>query len=120
MHEMSLCQGIFDAVLPVARENGASAITSITLDIGEMTMVVAEALQFAFDVLGEDEPLLSGATLHMNFITPRSVCLECGCEFEHDRFHIRCTRCGSAATSLVAGRELDVASMEIETPDAGE
>lgn len=117
MHEMSLCQGIFDSVVPVARQNEASKITGITLDIGEMTMVVAEAMDFAFEVLTEGDPLLDGAELTMNFIKPRSQCLDCGAEFEHDRFHLHCPECGSATTALVAGRELKVASMEIETPD---
>lgn len=120
MHEMSLCQGILDAVVPVAQREGASAITSITLDIGEMTMVVPESMEFAFEVLSEDLPLLEGCELVMNFIKPRSVCLKCGAQFEHDRFHLRCPSCGDAATTLVAGRELDVASMEIETPDEEE
>lgn len=117
MHELSLVQGIFDSVIPVARQNGATKITSITLTIGEMTMVVPEAMEFAFEALSEDDPLLNGATLEMQFVTPRSSCLDCGAEFEHDRFHNHCPECGSATTMLVAGRELEVASMEIETPD---
>lgn len=120
MHELSLVQGIFDSVVPVARENGAVKITCIRLTIGEMTMVVPEAMEFAFEALSEDDPLLGGCTLEMDFVKPRSRCLDCGEEFEHDRFHNHCTACGSATTVLVAGRELDIASMEIETPDDGE
>ena len=117
MHEMSLVQGIFDSVVPVARANGATKITGITLDIGEMTMVVPEAMEFAFSALSEDDPLLENAELTMNFIAPNSRCLDCGDEFEHDRFHLHCPACGSGTTLLIAGRELEVASMEIETPD---
>lgn len=120
MHEMSLCQGIFDAVVPVAQQNGATKITAISLDIGEMTMVVPEAMEFAFEVLSEGLPMLEGCKLTMNFVKPRSLCLDCGAEFEHDRFHLHCPECGSAATALQAGRELEVASMEIETPDEEE
>ena len=102
MHEMSLCQGIFDSVVPVAKANGATKITEITLTIGDMTM---------------DDPLLEGVKLTMNFVTPKSRCLDCGNEFEHDRFHLHCPKCNSDATILIAGRELEVASMEIESPD---
>lgn len=117
MHELSLIQGIFDSVVPVARQNGATKITSVKIVVGEMTMVVPEAMEFAFGVLSEDDPLLDGARLEMEFVTPRSACLECENEFEHDRFHNRCPKCGSASTLLVAGRELEIASMEIDTPD---
>ena len=117
MHEMSLCQGIFDSVVPVAQRNGATKITGITLTIGEMTMVVPDAMEFAFEALSEGDPLLDGATLTMNFVKPKSRCLDCGTEFEHDRFHLHCPACDSTATLLIAGRELEVDSMEIETPD---
>ena len=55
MHELSLVQGIFDSVIPVARQNGATKITGIKLTIGEMTMVVPEAMEFAFEALSEDD-----------------------------------------------------------------
>ncbi|MGI6032482.1 MAG: hydrogenase maturation nickel metallochaperone HypA [Coriobacteriales bacterium] len=117
MHELSLMSGIFDSVLPVAQQNGATKITKISLRIGDMTMVVPESMQFAFEALSDGVPLLEGAELEMEFVKPRSKCLDCGNEFEHDRFHMRCPKCDSQATVLTAGRELDVASIEIETPD---
>ena len=117
MHELSLIQGVFDSVIPVARANNATKITQIVLDIGEMTMVVPEAMDFAFKALSEDEPLLEGAELVMHFVMPRSQCMDCEKIFEHDRFHLHCPNCGSSATLLISGRELDVASIEIESPD---
>ena len=114
---MSLIQGVLDSVLPVARDNGATNISSIALDIGEMTMVVPEAMEFAFEALSDEEPLLDGCELTMNFISPRSRCLDCGHEFDHDRFHLRCPDCDSGATMRLAGREMHIASIEIETPD---
>ena len=78
---------------------------------------VPEAMEFAFEALSEDDPLLDGCVLEMDFVAPKSRCLDCGNEFEHDRFHSHCPACDSAATVLIAGRELDIASMEIETPD---
>ena len=120
MHELSLMQGVFDSIVPVAKQNGASRITAIKLRIGEMTMVVPEAMEFAFEALSDDDPLLEGAQLELEFVKPRSRCFDCGAEFEHDRFHMHCPECASASTMLTAGRELEVASIEIETPDDAE
>lgn len=117
MHELSLIQGVFDSVIPVARQNGATRITGIKLTVGEMTMVIPEAMEFAFEALSEDDPMLQGAELEIEFVKPRSHCLDCEIDFEHDRFHNHCPECGSNKTMLIAGRELNVASMEIETPD---
>ena len=65
-------------------------------------------------ILREDDPLCTEATMEVAYVHPSSVCLDCGEEFEHDRFHMRCPACGSADTVLVAGREMDIVSMEIE------
>ena len=114
MHELSLMQGVMDAVKPVAIENGATRITSITLSIGEMTQVVDEAMQFAFDALTEDDELFDGAELIMDFVPCKSACFECGNEFEHDRYHMKCPQCGSGHTVVLEGKELHIASIEIE------
>jgi hydrogenase nickel incorporation protein HypA/HybF len=117
MHEFSLMQGILDSVTPVARQHGAERVTGIALDIGVMTQVVEECLTFAFDTLTEDDPLYNGAKLTLNFITPKSRCLDCGTEFEHDRFHLKCPECGSPATMVLQGKEMHIASIDVDTPD---
>ena len=117
MHELSLMQGVMDSIAPVAKANGAVRITRITLTIGEMTQVVREAMEFAFEALTEDEPLYEGCEMVLNFVKPRSQCLDCGLEFEHDRFHVKCPECGSRLTMLLSGKEMHVASIEVETPD---
>ena len=117
MHEFSLMQGILDSVTPVALQNGATRVTSITLDIGIMTQVVDECMDFAFEALTDDDPLYKGAKLVMNFLEPKSRCLDCGAEYEHDRFHLKCPECGSSVTTLLQGKEMHIASIEVETPD---
>ncbi len=117
MHEFSLIQGVIDSVAPVARERGARKVTGIVLDIGRLTEVDRECMEFAFSAVTDGDALFDGAKLSMNFIEARSKCLDCGEEFEHDRFHRRCPACGSDVTSIVAGRELKIASMEIESDD---
>ena len=53
----------------------------------------------------------------MEEVHPQSECLDCREVFEHDRFHCRCPQCGGTNVRLLHGRELDIASIEIETPD---
>lgn len=53
----------------------------------------------------------------MNMIAPKSRCLECGETFEHDRFHRFCPHCDSFATELIAGRELQIDSIEVDLPE---
>ncbi len=117
MHEMSLVSGVLDAVLPVARDAGAARVCQVNLRIGDMVEVVPDALDFAWECLRDEDPLTAECELSFTEVHPRSRCLACGEEFDHSRFHVRCPRCGGAETRLLQGREFDIVSIEVETPD---
>lgn len=113
MHEMSLMMGVLDAIEASAKENKALRVTEVKLVIGEMAEVLGDAMDFAFEALTPGT-LAEGAKLSMTRITPKSRCLACNTEFEHDRFHFACPQCDSLASELLAGREMYIESMEIE------
>ena len=117
MHELSLMQGILDSITPVARENGATRVTEVKLTIGEMTQVVDEAMRFAWDALTEGEPMYEGGTLVLNYVKPKSRCLDCGTEFSHDRYHLMCPECSSRCTMVIEGKEMHIDSIEVDTPE---
>ena len=117
MHEIGIVNGILKTEIDTAREAGASRVVSVKLRIGDMCEVVPESLDFAWEVFREDDPLTGESELEVEDVHPRSRCLACGHEFDHDRFHQRCPACGSPQTRLLQGRELDIVSMEVETDD---
>lgn len=119
MHELGIMTGVMDAVTKTAEEAGALKVFKITLSVGVMTEAIEDALQFAFEALSEGT-ICEGADLVINMVQPRSRCLECGAEYEHDRFHMLCPECGSLATELLAGRELQIDSMEVDLPDGAD
>ena len=116
MHEMGIIAGVLDATVQSATEAGATSVLGVTLRIGEMTEAIPEALEFAFEALTEGT-ICEGAELKVNMIEPRSLCPECGNEFTHDRFHRVCPTCGNALTELIAGREMQLDSIEVDIPD---
>ena len=61
--------------------------------------------------------LYEGGELVLDFVKPKSHCLDCGAEFEHDRFHLLCPECGSRLTMVTEGKELHIASIEVDVPD---
>lgn len=116
MHELGIMTGVMDAVTKTAEEAGALKVLKVTLSVGVMTEAIEDALQFAFEALSEGT-LCEGAELVINMVQPRSRCPECGEEFEHDRFHMLCPKCGGFATELIAGKELQIDSIEVDLPD---
>lgn len=117
MHEMGIMSGVLDSVNAAAQNAQAERVTKIILNIGEMTEIIKDSLEFAFQVMSEGT-LSEGAELVIKTVTPHSICLDCGHEFDHDRFHRTCPECGSYSTSMTRGRELDIESIEVDLPDA--
>lgn len=117
MHEMGITQGILTASFEAAEKAGATKITEIRVSVGELTEVVEFALQFAFEALTPDT-MAEGATLVVNAVPAKSHCNDCGIDYEHDRFQMTCTECGSLNVALIQGRELQIDS--IETDDEAE
>lgn len=116
MHEMGIISGVLDAVNASAADAGALRVCTVSLRIGVMTEAIEDALMFAFEALSEGT-LSEGAELTIEWIEPKSMCFECGNEFAHDRFHRACPQCGSYETHITAGRELEIASIEVDLPD---
>ncbi|MDI6901151.1 MAG: hydrogenase maturation nickel metallochaperone HypA [Anaerosomatales bacterium] len=110
---MGICQGILTAATDAAEREGAARINSIDVTIGELTQVVEDALQFAFEVLRQDT-IAADATLTVTFLEPRSRCTECDIEFAHGRFDVHCPECGSYVCDLVQGKELAIESIDID------
>ena len=119
MHELGIMTGVLDVVNDSARQAGADKVLKVSLSIGVMTEVIEDALRFAFEALSEGT-LSEKAELEISMVQPRSKCLECGAEYDHDRFHMVCPECGSFATKLIAGREMQIDSIEVDIPEGKE
>ena len=113
---MGIISGVLEAVNASARDAGALKVLAVNLRVGEMTEAIDDALLFAFEALSEGTPC-EGAQLAIEKVRPKSLCLACENAFEHDRFHRACPACGSYETMLMAGRELEIASIEVDLPD---
>ena len=112
MHELGIMSGVMDSVQQAANDAGAQRVLKISLSVGEMTEAIEDAL--AEGTMCED------AELEITMIPPKSICLECGAEYEHDRFHMLCPECGSAFSELLQGKELRIDSIEVDIPDENE
>lgn len=119
MHELGIMTGVMEAVEKSARAAGADRVLKISLSVGVMTEAIEDSLRFAFEALSE-RSMCEGAELEITMVTPRSVCNECGYEYAHDRYHVACPQCGSGLTHIIAGKELQIDSIEVNIPDEDE
>jgi hydrogenase nickel incorporation protein HypA/HybF len=119
MHELGIMTGVMESVEQAAKNVNADKVLKISLQVGVMTEAIEDALRFAFEALSEGT-MCEGAELEVNMVQPVSICLECGKEYEHDRFHMVCPECGSAFTQLIQGKEMNIESIEVDIPDEDE
>ena len=115
MHEMGIMASVLEAVTQAVEESGATRLNAVTLAVGDMTETVPDALHFAFDALAPGT-VLEGSRLVVETFSPRSRCLDCGFEYDHDRFQMTCPQCGSFYLELLQGRELHIASIDVDLP----
>ena len=114
MHELSIMQGAMDTVLSEARNQQASRVLRVTMRIGDLTGLVPGSLQFAFEVLRANTPA-SEAVLEVESVPASCYCERCRRRFRQaGPFDRTCPGCGSSPCAIVAGREVEVASIEVE------
>jgi hydrogenase nickel incorporation protein HypA/HybF len=113
MHELAIMQSALSLALDQARQAGAARVYSIRLRIGALSGVVPDALEFAFEALTPGT-LAEGSQLAIERVPARFWCATCTREFQSDDLFAECPACHSLSRELRAGREMEVASLEIE------
>ena len=113
MHELSIMQSALNVALAQARQAGATQVHEIRLRIGALSGVVPDALEFAFEALVPGT-LAEHAKLAFEHVPARFWCATCSWEFQSDDMFAECPDCHSLSGELRAGREMEVASLEID------
>ena len=113
MHELSIALSIIE----IAEEESAhlsAPVRAIHLKLGVMSGVVKEALIFSYEVACEQTPL-EGSKLLVQEVPIVVDCLCCGGKRSvYSIQDLRCVACGTPATEVVEGREIEVVALELE------
>ncbi|MEW5770253.1 MAG: hydrogenase maturation nickel metallochaperone HypA [Pseudomonadota bacterium] len=107
MHEMSLAEGILQIVEDAAGKHGFTRVTEVRLEIGALSGVEVEALNFCLDVVLKGS-VAEGARVEMERIPGRGYCLGCGETVPIEALYDACPRCGSYQVQATGGTEMRV------------
>jgi hydrogenase nickel incorporation protein HypA/HybF len=113
VHEVAITRSIVEIAERAAREEGAAKVLSVTVEIGALSGVVPDAVEFCFEVCTK-ETLLEGAQLLIERIPGRARCLECAAEVPIDTWSFTCPACGAFALERRQGEELRIKEMEVD------
>ena len=109
MHELGITRNIVAIVGDAAK---GRRVRCVTLDVGKLSGVLAQAIAFCFETVAKGS-VLEGATLNIREIEGRARCEDCGAEFKTPTLFTPCA-CGSRQFKRLQGEELNIKSMELE------
>lgn len=116
MHELGIVFKIIEDVEEVAAENNLRRVSSVTLQVGEVSGIVPEYLADCWRWACDKRDLMRGCELVIDTVPALTHCEACGTDYptvEHGRI---CPQCGSERTYLLQGNETIIT--EIATPDS--
>lgn len=114
MHELGIAQGILSSAIKGTEDAGGTKINIVTVSVGELTEIMEDALQFAWEAIREGT-IAEDATLEVTMLTAESRCAVCGHTWEHGRYDgAQCPNCSGYIVSLLRGRELKIDTIDID------
>lgn len=113
MHELSITQNIVDLALEYAQREKGEKILSVTLEIGQLSGVIPDAVEFAFDVCTKGT-MAQGAELKIRHIPAIGHCLNCGLDSGLTMLTHVCPKCGDLSLETIQGQEMKFIEMEID------
>ena len=112
MHEMSLTESIVEIAVETAHKEGAEKVTRIVVEVGQLSHVEPEALEFCFAAVARGT-LAEGARLDIQRVPGQGFCPDCGKTVGLAERFDACPECGGFRVQMTAGDELRVREMEI-------
>ena len=113
MHEISIVEGILEAVIPAAKQHGAVRINDIRLCIGELAGIVPECIEEYFRIAAKGT-IAENAHITVKKIPVMIRCADCGFEGSVTRGVYRCPSCDGIHFRIISGKEYYVDTIEAD------
>lgn len=112
MHELSIAVALVEQIEAVVAKEHATRASKVTIAVGSLSGVEAEALLGVFPLVAEGTAA-GGAELDIQPVAAQVTCRGCGAVSKTENFFMSCAACGSREVELTAGRELNIQSIEL-------
>lgn len=110
MHELGITQNIVAIVAEYAQ---GSPVRRVTLEVGQLSEIMIDAIYFCFDICCQGT-VLESATLEIIEVPGRGKCQDCGTEINLSQPFGNCNRCRSVRLDIIQGQELKIKEIEVD------
>lgn len=112
MHEMSLAEGILKLVEEAAEREGFQRVTTLWLEVGQLSSVEPDALSFCFEAVTQGS-LAENAALEIVHIPGQGHCPACHRDTPLATLFDPCRHCGAVPVQVTGGTEMRVKELEV-------
>ena len=112
MHELGIVFHIIKSVEEIGAQNELTKVSSVTLEIGEVSGIVPEYLTDCWKWAAAKSALLTESELKINRIDAVTYCGACGQTYPTVQYAKICPHCGSDRTWLLTGNEVCIKEIE--------
>ena len=112
MHEMSLAEGVLQLIEDAARRDRCSKVSTVWLDIGQLSGVEPEALAFCFDAVTRGT-VAEGARLEIMTTPGQGWCQACARTVPMTEVFDACPHCGGYPLQVTAGTDMRIKELEV-------
>jgi len=112
MHEMSLAEGVLQLIEDAALQQEFAKVTTVWLEIGQLSGVEVEAMKFCFDAVTRDS-IADGARLEIIALPGVAWCMECSITVPMAELFGECPQCGGHRMQVTGGTEMRVKELEV-------
>jgi hydrogenase nickel incorporation protein HypA/HybF len=118
MHELSIAMSLVDIACEKVRTLGDMRVSAVHVRVGSLSGVVKDALSFCFEAAAAGTTL-EGARLEIEDVPVSVFCPQCSETRQlSSAQHLRCPVCDTLTFDVVGGRELELASLEVDDHDS--
>lgn len=114
MHELGIVFNITKQIDEIAKENKVNKVTSLTVEVGEVSTVVPEYFKDCFEWAKKKTEYLKDCKLNLVVLSALSYCEDCKQTFNTVQYGKTCPHCKSEHTYLVTGNEVKMKQIEVE------
>lgn len=128
MHEVSLAISIIDCLNELIKEQRIRTIEKVTLQIGELSNVMPEALSFAFEAIIQSESAtlsegldyypLENCQIIIQRLPAKAICRQCQAVSHITHESKICLYCKGNNLEIISGYELQISEVEGEEEHA--
>ncbi len=112
MHELSLTESVVEIALEEMLEAGASRVTRIVLEIGDLSAVEPEAMAFCFSAVSSGTAA-EGAELAIERVAGAGWCMACEKTVPLEERFGPCPHCGGFEVQMTEGGEMRIRELEV-------